>query len=240
MTRSGLTALKGLGQDLLDFIFPSHCYLCSQYLSSPEKFYCNNCIQNLPALAKPFCPICKIYITELPAIHFCQTNLEWVYSLWSYHKPVEILVHKIKYEGKTGLARNLGQILAEQIRANNSLNRVDLIVPVPLHHSRHRERGYNQAEIIAQTISPTLNLKMAPDLLIRKKNTKDQTRLTAVERIENVRDAFSVKDEIEIEGMTIMLVDDVITTGATLDECARTLQSAGARKIYACTLAVAV
>lgn len=114
------------------------------------------------------------------------------------------------------------------------------MIPVPLHRARHRERGFNQSEILSEGIARVAGLALAKDILKRKKHTKDQTYLNAQQRTENVRGAFVVTRPERVDGRKIVLVDDVMTTGATLNECARMLQEAGATMIFAATLAVVV
>jgi len=240
MHSNGLTLVKTLGTDLLDFIFPGYCYTCNLSLPSPDKYLCSRCLEKLPVLPTPFCSFCKTFLNNLPIDHNCKTYLHSVYSLWTYAEGVETLIHKFKYEGKVGLGKRLGQFLAQQLSTQSFWTEIETIIPVPLHPSRKRERGYNQAEVLAQSIAGCTEVELVSDALRRCRNTKDQTRLSAVERKENVKDAFQVSERIDLTRMTIMLVDDVITTGATLNECAKTLKQNGAKEVYASTLAVAV
>lgn len=240
MHSNGRTLVKTLGTDLLDFIFPGYCYICNVSLHSPDKYLCSSCLEKMPALPTPFCSSCKIFLDDLPAGHNCERPLHSVYSLWTYAEGVETLVHKFKYEGKVGLGKRLGQFLAQQLSTQSFWAEIETLVPVPLHPSRKRERGYNQAEVLAQSIAGCTEVKLLSKALRRYRNTQDQTHLSAAQRKENVRDAFQVSERIDFSKKTIMLVDDVITTGATLNECAKTLKQNGAKKVYACTLAVAV
>ncbi|MCJ7508243.1 MAG: hypothetical protein MUO85_05870 [candidate division Zixibacteria bacterium] len=129
--------------------------------------------------------------------------------------------------------------MGEKIKGDKRFLECDFLIPVPLHPSRKRKRGFNQSEILALEISQKLSLPTLKDVLKRKKRTKDQTTLNAKEREENVKGAFSIRDEDKILDKQIILVDDVMTTGATLKECARTLVEAGAREIVGLTVAVA-
>jgi ComF family protein len=150
------------------------------------------------------------------------------------------LIHRIKYDKKIPLGRRLAQSLGDRVASQRDFAACDLIIPVPLHRARHRERGFNQSAILAEGISSVTDLPLAKGILKRKKNTRDQTYLNAQQRAENMRDAFVVSQPEMIDGKNVILVDDVMTTGATLNECARMLQEAGAKRILAATLAVVV
>lgn len=240
MHSNGLTLVKALGTDLLDFIFPGYCYICNLSLANPDKYLCSSCLEKLPVLPTSFCSFCKTFLNNLPIDHNCKTYLHSVYSLWTYAEGVETLIHKFKYEGKVGLGKILGQVLAQQLSSQSFWPEIETLIPVPLYSSRKRERGYNQAEVLAQALADCTKVKPISNALRRCRNTPDQTHLSSAERKENVKDAFKVDEGIDFSKMTIMLVDDVITTGATLNECAKTLKQNGAEKVHACTLAVAV
>ncbi len=234
-----LEILKDLGNSLLDFAFPNYCYLCRKSLSGSNKFFCPACVENLPQPVNPFCSICKNPYSQFSSDHGCQAGSEGVFSLWNYSESVEILIHKFKYASKTGLGKRLGELLAELLRKTPLVNELQIIIPVPLHKSRKRERGFNQAEILAEELGRQLNLPVETNSLSRIKNTADQTRLSAEERKLNVKDAFRIARQINLTDKSTLLVDDVITTGATLNECAQVLKKQGAKRVYACTLAVA-
>jgi len=240
MAPDSLALVKTLGNDFLDFVFPGYCYICNFSLSNPDKYLCSSCLEKLPPLPASFCPVCKTFLNDLPNSHNCQSHLHSAYSLWAYAEGVETLIHKFKYEGRVGLGKRLGRLLAQQLSTQSYWAEIETIIPVPLHPSRKRERGYNQAEVLALALAECTHLEQVSNALKRCRNTKDQTRLSAAQRKENVKDAFKVSEGIDFSKMTIMLVDDVITTGATLNECAKTLKQRGAKEIYACTLAVAV
>lgn len=161
-----------------------------------------------------------------------------VRSLGRFDDHYKELIHRFKYGKKIPLGRRLSQRLGETINSGSSFSESDLLIPVPLHKSRYRERGFNQSEIIAEEISKTTGVSLLREGLKRKKNTKDQTNLSPQQREQNVRGAFVVTQPGIINGKNIILVDDVITTGATMNECARMLKQAGAEKILGMTIAV--
>src|SRR4030067_2244410 len=162
MHSNGLTLVKTLGTDLLDFIFPGYCYICNLSLANPDKYLCSSCLEKLPVLPTPLCSACKTFLNNLPVDHYCRTYLHSVYSLWTYAEGVETLVHKFKYGGKVGLGKRLGQVLAQQLSAQSFCAGIETIFPVPLHPSRKRERGYNQAEVLAQSIARWREVQVGP------------------------------------------------------------------------------
>ncbi|MGB2768690.1 MAG: ComF family protein [Candidatus Zixiibacteriota bacterium] len=163
-----------------------------------------------------------------------------VRSLGIFDDYYQKLVHRLKYDKKIHLGKRLAQKLGESISQEKDFAGCDMVIPVPLHRARQRERGFNQSEVLAEGISQATGLPLARDVLKRKKNTKDQTYLNAQQRAENVKGAFVVTQPERISDKKVILVDDVMTTGATLNECARMLQEAGATRVFAATLAVVV
>jgi ComF family protein len=246
--------LLDLKDDLLDFVYPQHCAICKKYLRREEKDICEVCWKGLVTLPGPFCPYCKSFIAKGDTeCGFCKSagefsedhNILLVRSLGRFDDYYRELIHRFKYGKKIPLGRRLGQRLGETIDDDSIFLKSDLktqnscfLIPVTLHKSRYRERGFNQSEIVAEEISKATGLPFLKDMLKRKKNTKDQTNLSFQQREENVRGAFVVTEPGMINGKKIILVDDVITTGATLSECARMLKQAGAEKILGMTIAV--
>ncbi|MCH8942113.1 MAG: ComF family protein [Bacteroidetes bacterium] len=154
-------------------------------------------------------------------------------------KELQHIIHSIKYSNKFAVGKRLGEMIAE-IRGNEIKTwNIDLIVPVPLHHLKKANRGYNQSFYIAKGLGKSLNIPVNQSILKRVKFTQTQTTLTLVERQENVGNAFKVKKTKLVEGKNILIIDDVITTGATQNECAKVLKEDGANKIYACATAIA-
>lgn len=150
--------------------------------------------------------------------------------------PADNIIHSLKYRRLTVLATLCGRAMADIVRFDFFLKQADLIVPVPLFWWKQLWRGYNQALLLAREISEICNIRTA-DVLTRVKNTKTQTRLDEHERRKNVRNAFTLKSG-EVRHKRILLVDDVLTTGATVDECARVLKEAGAENVYSLVAAI--
>jgi ComF family protein len=150
---------------------------------------------------------------------------------------VQDLIHLMKYQGKRSIARRLGTMLADRLLSDSTVGQIDLLIPVPLHPSRERERGYNQSALIARAVGERLGVPVEERVLQRLKNTQTQTRLSAPERTANVAGAFRVRIPETVAGRRIALVDDVVTTGATADACAEALLTTGASEVLLFALA---
>ena len=249
-----VNSLLELKDDILDFVYPQHCAICKKHLKREERDVCEVCWNSLVTLPDPFCPYCKSFFEYGDTkCSFCESTgktiedhkIFMVRSLGRFDDYYKELIHRFKYGKKIPLGKRLAQRLGETINRDSSFLKSDLktqnscfLIPVPLHKSRHRERGFNQSEILAEEISKIIGLSVLKNVLKRKKNTKDQTNLSLQQREENVRGAFVVTQPEMINGKKIILVDDVITTGATLNECARMLKQAGAERILGMTIAV--
>jgi competence protein ComFC len=241
--------LLELKEDILDLVYPQHCPLCQKPLGREEKGICADCWRTLAFLLAPFCPYCKSFLEneEIVFEHRCpylskpeERKILAVISLGTFDDYYKKLIHRFKYDRKIPLGNRLAQSLGQAVAQDEDFANCDLVIPVPLHRARHRERGFNQSEILAEGVSQAIDLPLVKEILKRKKNTKDQTYLNAQQRAENVRDAFVVIQPEKVKDKKVILVDDVITTGATLNECARMLEKAGAKRIFAVTLAVVV
>lgn len=241
--------LLDIKDDILDFVYPQSCPICQKHLGRDEKHVCENCWKTLAILPAPFCPYCKSFFEEEESLveHGCvclskpkDRRILAVRSLGTFDEYYQKLIHRFKYDKKIPLGKRLAARLGQAVAFNVDFTSCDLVIPVPLHRARHRERGFNQSEILAEGISEETKIPLAKDILKRRKNTEDQTYLSARQRAENVRDAFVVTKPGRVKGKNVILVDDVMTTGATLNECAAMLQKAGARKIHAATLSVVV
>jgi ComF family protein len=148
-----------------------------------------------------------------------------------------VAIHELKYQGRRRVAGRLAEVLLTAASARALLAPGAVLVPVPLHPRRRRERGFNQAELLAQELSRRTRLEIAAAALVRRRPTAPQTGLSAAERRANVRGAFAVRRRAQVAGRVVVLVDDVLTTGATATACARTLSAAGASEVRLLTVA---
>jgi len=238
-----------LKDDILDFIYPQHCCICGHPLEGEEKDACQNCWNELFILPAPFCPYCRYFLEDEGSIfkHRCpllphreERRILAVRSLGTFDDHYRKLIHQFKYQKKIPLGKRLAESLGRTVTQEREFLNCELVLPVPLHRARYRERGFNQSDILAEGVAEKTGLPLINDVLKRRKHTRDQTHLDAQQREANVKDAFVVVQPERVSQKKVILVDDVITTGATLNECARTLLEAGAKSILAVTLAVAV
>ncbi|MEA3432668.1 MAG: ComF family protein [candidate division WOR-3 bacterium] len=233
-------------KDLIDLILPPICYICKRRLKSEENIICNDCYSRIRLLSPPYCERCGRPLST-PDIKVCNTCIierhpcSYIRGISPYDGIAEHLITLLKYNGKIGTAKILGKLMIQAILKEEIYRNCNVIVPVPLHTTRTRERGYNQAELLGKELSVELNIPLVFDALIRVRATPSQTKLPSEKRATNVKDAFVVnKQRIElIKDKTILLVDDVLTTGATLNECARTLLKGDVKEVLGIVSAIA-
>ncbi len=151
-----------------------------------------------------------------------------VVSCWEFTPEIESVIHHIKYEGGRRLGRFIGNIVGELLSREMDFRKFDMMAPVPLHLIRKRERGYNQSELLCKGIVCHIDIPVYNNLIVRRRNTPSQTKLDGLQRQENVEGAFYVTSPEVVTGKKIILVDDVVTTGATMNSCAKSLINAGA------------
>ncbi len=231
--------LTDLAESISDLLYPPQCVSCQ----ADSTWFCANCKAALSYITPPVCNKCGYPIAKQASFcHQCQTNpLNYLNAVRSAaffdYGALKTAIHQFKYQGITILYRDFAPMLAD-CYSNHQLNS-DVIVPVPLHKSRYKERGYNQAALLAQGLSKLIGLPVNHKALVRHRITKTQMTLKAAERKINVSNAF-VCQSTALKGKKILLIDDVCTTGATLDACAQALKQANASAVYGLTLARAV
>lgn len=232
--KMGITvAIKNLSLDLLDFFFPNFCILCDQKIYRTMYSICESCVNEIE----------KSNLTDLN--EFYHHNLSNSNLITHYYAKYEFVkdgkfqtvVHYLKYNRKSRIGIQLGLELGKELLKENWFNEIDVIIPVPIHRIKKLSRGYNQSDLIAKGISIISQKSIDLKSLKRIRNTPTQTHLHLQERIENVKDAFKVVRKEKIKDKVILIVDDVCTTGSTVNEVARTLLNAGAKKVNLTTLA---
>jgi ComF family protein len=239
-----MNAVKQLCRALLDVILPPACHICHSFIpDAAELHICQSCRERLPLVSSPLCSLCGIPFHGTGSDHRCGAcTLQPPYfdlarAHYLYEGPIRELIHAFKYTRSTHLRSPLALLCLEGARGVPAIADLNLIVPVPLHRSRLRQRGFNQAVLLGRVMSRHLSLPMIPDALVRTRATEPQIELSAAERRVNVRGAFSVNNYEQIAGRGILLLDDVMTTGSTMDECAKELKKAGAATVVAVTVA---
>lgn len=220
---NGLRLFRQIFRTLLDLIYPPICHLCDNRLTDPNQIICDFCWENLPPVKLKVLDFCHKTLPDAPILPSM--------SLWRFEGKAPEIIHMFKYQSYTKLARMIGEKMAQAILEEESFNKADILIPVPLHKTRERERTYNQSRLLCEAISKKTGQPVVNDMLYRVKYTKTQTKLSAAARLSNVKHAFQVKSNTRITGKSIILVDDVLTTGATLTICAIRLQQAGAKDV---------
>jgi ComF family protein len=218
---------------LVDLVLPPRCGGC--HLAG--SWLCDSCRRRIRRLEEPLCRRCGAELESARAGCGCRArfrSLTRLRSAVAYEGPVEAAVHRFKYQGWRRLAGPLAQLLAERLVIEGLA--AGTVVPVPLHPDRHRQRGFNQAELLARELQQRLALREAPGRLVRIRPTIPQVGNDRLHRWENVRDAFAWRGPA-LEGRPLMVLDDVATTGATLEACASALKAAGAGHVTGVTVA---
>lgn len=235
-----------LVRELALFIYPPTCAGCGQLLHSERSEpFCPACLKTLELVSEPYCPTCgNPYSTEGPAPHLCGDCLSGVHlfdrarATGFYQGLLREVVHRFKYGGQTFLARPLARMLAASGKELTRLHNIDLIVPVPLHPKRLRRRGFNQASLLARHLGSALKISVDYASLKRSRWTEPQTGLSRWQRAVNVKGAFDLTRPEKIEAKSILLVDDVFTTGETVNQCVRALKKdGGAKEVVVLTVA---
>jgi ComF family protein len=236
---------RRIGCDLrhcFELLLPPACLLCGDRLppGASASDFCPTCRAGLPRPAPARCPVCAVaYRTLTPSLHHCESCLRQqppfarVHAVGPYAGTLREAVQSFKYRGQLPLARPLGTLLGEAVLTGNGPH-PDLLVPVPLHKNRLRDRGYNQALQLAREVGRHLDVPVAAGLLRRIRDTAAQQGLDAAARKGNLRDAFAVTESLT--DRRLLLIDDVMTTGATVRECALILRRAGAANVEVAVL----
>ena len=230
--------MKFLNQ-LINWIFPKKCTVCGCEISE-DAVFCAQCFSKVIFIDYPFCKCCgKMLSVATGSETLCETCIKYprefdvCRSLFIYNKASKKLIMRIKKQACSDVAKTCVRMLL--IRYSEIFKNADLIVPVPSHWLRTVKRGYNPSAIIAREVSRALKIPLQTNLLKRIRKTDYQKNKKIVQRIENVKGAFECTEDLSDK--TIILVDDVFTTGATLNECAKTLKLAGAKTVLAITIA---
>lgn len=219
-----------------NMMFPKICLLCAM----PGLDLCETCSENLELVGDSFCPVCGLVFARGVAAHVCVdcTNSKPFFdqhrSLYVFDGPVRQLMHRLKYSADFAV---LGWIETQWQMFGVIFDNVDLIVPIPLTNAKLKQRGFNQSLELAKLYSRDKTHKASHDVLTRVKETVSQTGLNRDERFQNLQDAFRIADKTRVQAKSVLLIDDVFTTGATINAAAKVLKQAGAARVFAMTVA---
>lgn len=228
--------LKSFFNDFLNLFYPNLCEVCGNGLLYSEKVICTKCMYNLPRIR--FHSFSENKTTELFGGRIPFVNAS---SYYYYQKGSDFaeLLHKLKYNKNRAIGHFLGEAFAEELKNQDFFQDIDLLMPIPLHKRRQRERGYNQSEIIAEGMQRIVPISIDTVSVQRSVYTKTQTARSKNERFENIENAFTLVNQDNISGKHILLIDDVITTGATIEALFKILQAVPNLKISIASLAIA-
>lgn len=223
--------------NLLDLVYPPRCITCEEILLPfKNNFLCENCSDEsfFNEIEGPYC-ICGLNITICKGCgpHYFTKNT----AAFLYEGMVQEVIHKLKYGRKAYVASGIAKLMATQIGIEPFKN-AHYIVPVPIHKNRHRKRGFNQSELIATQLSKNLNLKRPKNLILRIKDTKPLSKFTPAVREATLKNAFFIRPEYNLQGKNIVIVDDIFTTGATLNACAKLLHEKKVNDVSCVTFSV--
>jgi ComF family protein len=237
----------GIFSKFLELIYPPRCHICQCFLISGGAgagHICGDCFESLVKITSPFCPVCGTpFISRVEDDHLCgdclkkRPHYDALIAPFLYEGGIMDAIHQIKYNGRTYITGSVGELAASFAKERFGDTNGFLLMPVPLHPKRLRERGFNQSLILARAIAANLDTEIDFLSLRRVRYTQPQTGLKKVERKRNVRGAFGLAGRPDLKGKTVILVDDVATTGSTLDECAKVLKKGGCEKVFCLVLA---
>lgn len=223
-------------QYIKDVLFPVFCLGCRR----EGEWICQDCLAQIPPLTQTSCFSCGVTLRNNACCDVCRTErcVDVYWSLYSHQIPLmSDMIEQLKYHGASDVVQVVSTLCARHQYIQSLVSCVDIIIPVPLHPVRFRERGFNQSEYIAYAIGSVVGVPVVCSVLVRNKKTKQQAMLSLQERKENVVDAFVCIDSDMVRGRRVVLVDDVLTSASTVDACAVSLKKAGVQSVYVLTLA---
>ncbi len=240
----GVMGLRDFFIAVVNFFFPPQCLLCRTFLVAPhDDALCATCRRDFPYISGPLCPVCGIpFPSREGADHICgrcmrrAPRFDRARAVGHYHGSLRTAIHRFKYDSRSLLAAPLGRLLAENGRQLLGCAAYDVIMPVPLHAQRLRQRGFNQSLVLARAVGRHWGLPVEIEGLRRVRWTDPQTMLPIKERRHNVKGAFCYCGH-GVQQKTVLLIDDVYTSGSTVEECANILKQSGARQVDVLTLA---
>jgi ComF family protein len=229
----------------LDLVYPPQCLLCHKKVPHHPEILCDICRHNITFNTPPFCKKCSRHLTQptkknlCPQCHKKIPDFDRSWGVVLYTKPMKDLLHLFKYQKKTALRHVFADLMISFIKQHHiPLTNFDCLIPIPIHSVKHREREFNQTELLCHLIGKEFAIPVNASSLVRMKNTRPQAFLDEKERWTNVQGAFKIRKPLELKNKSILLVDDLMTTGATACEAAKMCRKAGAIKVSILTLAI--
>ncbi|NLE33800.1 MAG: ComF family protein [Bacteroidales bacterium] len=231
-----MSYIKDIADDFISLFLPRLCLTCRSQLVRGEEVLCTEC---LLAMARTDFHSRRDNMLEQAFWGRCMVERAAAFSVYNRGSRIRKLIHLLKYSGRQDIGRLLGGLYGSYLVSGGFMEGIDILIPVPLDPARERRRGYNQSHCIAEGIASHCNLPVRSDILVRTGRSGSQTRRGRYERWENVEGLFAVRRPGDIKGRHLIVVDDVITTGSTIEACVNALHDAGDVKVSVVALAVA-
>ena len=229
--------LHDIKESMLHLFYPRLCEGCNKPLLAGEEVLCISCSLEIPETNYHHIPDNETAIRFAGRIPFIYaTTFAW----FSNDSLIQHMVHDLKYRNKKETGIYLGRRLGERLRETNWWKEIDIIVPVPLHKAKQAKRGYNQSMLIGEGMAEVTGIPVSDRLLVRVRHTESQTNKTRAQRVDNMKDAFKIYDNGALAGKHVLIIDDVLTTGATIEACALALSAAESIKISVATIGIAI
>ncbi len=242
--------IEYITEGILNFVFPLDCKICEKPIRESKGYsICEDCFKTIELIERPCCIKCG---KPLISTDFFKQNreilcldckrkkysFEFSRSTGVYDKVLKKCIHLFKYYGEKKLAKPLGKLMVDSLVKNDEFKKkIDLIIPVPLHRNDLKKRGFNQSVLLGKVVGDYFSIPVGESVLVKKKLTPFQVNLSKKEREKNILRVFSVEKPEEVKGKNILILDDVFTTGSTVEECAKELMKARAKNIFVLTLA---
>lgn len=234
--------MVSVADKILDILYPRRCPVCDGIVPPEDGLICRTCAKKLPYIKEPCCMKCGKELRHEEE-EYCMDCKKWerAYTqgkaLFSYDERMQKSVSAFKYKGRQEYAVLYGRELARWFQTQIKRWDAQVLIPVPVHKSRYRQRGYNQAALLARSLSHYTNIPVDENILCRRKKTAAQKALNDKERRKNLQDAFQLTKKV-VQYKKVILVDDIYTTGSTADACARVLKQGGVEQVYLLSLCI--
>lgn len=231
-------------EEFMDMIYPPRCPVCGEVKKEKNRLACSDCLEKLSWIQEPQCKKCgKMLATAEQEYCFdcgkMQYHFESGYPLWNYDDVMRKSIADFKYGGRREYGKFYGEAMVQRYGKKFLSLKIDAIIPVPIHHTKRKERGYNQTEIIADIVGKKLGIPVWKNQLVRIRKTMPQKELKQQERLKNLEEAFAIKEKYHLpEGTKVLLLDDIYTSGSTVEACTKVLLNAGIKKVYVTTLCI--
>ncbi|MCZ2102337.1 MAG: ComF family protein [Chitinophagales bacterium] len=229
-------SMKSMLDKISEVLFPDLCLACSEVPKSYDAHFCTDCLGMLP-----FTDHFGVKQNAVTMHLAGRVNIDHGAALLTFRKEgiVQKMLHQLKYKGRYEIGEILGKMSATRYQDSPYFSRPDVILPVPIHATKQRIRGYNQSEIFGTSVGQVLNVSCEPEILVKIKKTESQTGKSRTQRVENVAEGFWISTPERLVNQHVLLVDDVITTGATLEACCQYIYDGGAAKVSILCIAAA-